>query len=117
MRKRLNAVIDSFFALDDDGKHNRMKWLDVPQDRIKAGAGGTIQLVNEQVPVPARELFDKAISTVVGEDTDISIETFFKQMGIGALSGFGQWLLASIGYAGIIFVMFSGARSPRVAYT
>lgn len=76
-----NAVIDSFFALDDDGKPNRMKWLDVPQDRIKAGAGGTIQLVNEQVPVPARELFDKAISTVVGEDTDISIETFFKQMG------------------------------------
>ena len=30
--------------------------------------------------------------------------------GIGALSGVWQWVLASIGYAGIIFVMFSGAR-------
>lgn len=30
--------------------------------------------------------------------------------GIGALTGVGQWVLASIGYAGIIFVMFSGAR-------
>ena len=30
--------------------------------------------------------------------------------GIGALVGVGQWIMASIGYAGIIFVMFSGAR-------
>ena len=30
--------------------------------------------------------------------------------GIGALSTVGQWILASLGYAGIIFVMFSGAR-------
>ncbi|MBQ2718523.1 MAG: DUF1295 domain-containing protein [Clostridia bacterium] len=30
--------------------------------------------------------------------------------GITALSGVGQWILASVGYAGIIFVMFSGAR-------
>ena len=30
--------------------------------------------------------------------------------GIGALSGAGQWLLSLLGYAGIIFVMFSGAR-------
>ena len=30
--------------------------------------------------------------------------------GIGALTGVGQWILALIGYIGIIFVMFSGAR-------
>ena len=30
--------------------------------------------------------------------------------GIGAVSGVGQWILASVGYLGIIFVMFSGAR-------
>jgi steroid 5-alpha reductase family enzyme len=30
--------------------------------------------------------------------------------GIGAFSGVWQWILASLGYAGIIFVMFSGAR-------
>ena len=30
--------------------------------------------------------------------------------GIGALVGVGQWILASLGYIGIIFVMFSGAR-------
>ncbi len=30
--------------------------------------------------------------------------------GIGALSGVGQWLLSALGYIGIIFVMFSGAR-------
>ncbi len=30
--------------------------------------------------------------------------------GIGAVSGIGQWLVVLVGYAGIIFVMFSGAR-------
>lgn len=30
--------------------------------------------------------------------------------GIGALSGVWQWVLACVGYIGIIFVMFSGAR-------
>ena len=30
--------------------------------------------------------------------------------GIGALNSVWQWILASVGYAGIIFVMFSGAR-------
>jgi steroid 5-alpha reductase family enzyme len=30
--------------------------------------------------------------------------------GIGALSSAWQWILAAIGYVGIIFVMFSGAR-------
>ena len=30
--------------------------------------------------------------------------------GIGGVYGFGQWLMAIVGYAGIIFVMFSGAR-------
>ena len=30
--------------------------------------------------------------------------------GIGSLSSAGQWILAALGYAGIIFVMFSGAR-------
>ena len=34
--------------------------------------------------------------------------------GIGALTGLGQWLLALIGYAGIIFVMFSGARRLEI---
>ena len=30
--------------------------------------------------------------------------------GIGGLTGVGQWIMALIGYIGIIFVMFSGAR-------
>ena len=30
--------------------------------------------------------------------------------GIGAVSGIGQWIVVLVGYAGIIFVMFSGAR-------
>ena len=30
--------------------------------------------------------------------------------GFGSLTGFGQWVLAIIGYLGIIYVMFSGAR-------
>jgi len=30
--------------------------------------------------------------------------------GFGSLSGFGQWTLAVVGYLGIIYVMFSGAR-------
>ncbi len=34
--------------------------------------------------------------------------------GIGALTGIGQWIMAFIGYAGIIFVMFSGARRLEI---
>ncbi len=30
--------------------------------------------------------------------------------GIGAVSGIGQWIVVLVGYIGIIFVMFSGAR-------
>ena len=30
--------------------------------------------------------------------------------GIGALNGIGQWIMVLLGYAGIVFVMFSGAR-------
>ncbi len=34
--------------------------------------------------------------------------------GIGALTGAGQWILALIGYFGIVFVMFSGARRLEI---
>ena len=34
--------------------------------------------------------------------------------GIGGLSGAGQWIMALLGYAGIVFVMFSGARRQEV---
>ena len=34
--------------------------------------------------------------------------------GIGALTGVGQWVVALTGYAGIIFVMFSGARRLEI---
>ncbi|MBQ4563758.1 MAG: DUF1295 domain-containing protein [Lachnospiraceae bacterium] len=34
--------------------------------------------------------------------------------GFGALTGFGQWAMALIGYIGIIFVMFSGARRLEI---
>ncbi len=34
--------------------------------------------------------------------------------GIGAVSGIGQWIVVLIGYIGIIFVMFSGARRLEI---
>lgn len=34
--------------------------------------------------------------------------------GIGAISGVGQWIVVLIGYVGIIYVMFSGARRLEV---
>ena len=34
--------------------------------------------------------------------------------GIGSLSGIGQWTMALIGYLGIIYVMFSGARRLEI---
>ena len=34
--------------------------------------------------------------------------------GIGAITGLGQWVMALLGYAGIIFVMFSGARRLEI---
>ena len=34
--------------------------------------------------------------------------------GIGGLSGVGQWIMAILGYAGIVFVMFSGARRLEI---
>ncbi len=34
--------------------------------------------------------------------------------GIGAVSGVGQWIVVLVGYVGIIFVMFSGARRLEI---
>ena len=34
--------------------------------------------------------------------------------GIGAVSGVGQWIVVAVGYIGIIFVMFSGARRLEI---
>ena len=34
--------------------------------------------------------------------------------GIGSLTGVGQWIMALVGYIGIIFVMFSGARRLEI---
>ena len=34
--------------------------------------------------------------------------------GIGSLAGIGQWIVALIGYIGIIYVMFSGARRLEI---
>lgn len=34
--------------------------------------------------------------------------------GIGAVHGLGQWILVMVGYIGIIFVMFSGARRLEI---
>ena len=34
--------------------------------------------------------------------------------GIGALTGIGQWAMALVGYIGIVFVMFSGARRLEI---
>ena len=34
--------------------------------------------------------------------------------GIGAVSGIGQWIMVLIGYLGIIYVMFSGARRLEI---
>ena len=34
--------------------------------------------------------------------------------GVNVLEGAGQWILALIGYIGIIFVMFSGARRLEI---
>ena len=34
--------------------------------------------------------------------------------GIGGVSGIGQWIIVAVGYVGIIFVMFSGARRLEI---
>ncbi len=34
--------------------------------------------------------------------------------GIGSVSGIGQWIMVLVGYVGIIFVMFSGARRLEI---
>ena len=34
--------------------------------------------------------------------------------GIGAVKGFGQWILVLLGYLGIVYVMFSGARRLEI---
>ena len=75
-----NAVIDSFFAVDEDGAPNRLRWLDVPKERVKTSSNGTVKLTNENIAVPAREMFDTAISDVIGDDIDVSIQVFFAQM-------------------------------------
>ena len=79
-----NAIIDNFFGEDESGRPNRLSWLDVPRDRVRE-IGACVRLQNETVAVPAREMFDRVISGVIGDDMDIAIDVFFAQMaGLGA---------------------------------
>lgn len=75
-----DAIINNFFGQDESGRPNRLRWMEVPQDCVKQTVSGAVTLANESVAVPAREMFDHAISTVVGDDTDVTIDLFFTQM-------------------------------------
>lgn len=73
-------LIDHFFAKGADNMPNSKKWLEYPQERITTGAGGKIKLTRDEMPVPAREMFDQIMVKEFPDTVKVSIEEMFTQL-------------------------------------
>lgn len=72
---------------------------------------------NQAKKLQPRRFVDTGLYRIVRCPNYLGEMTFWTGVvisGIGALSGIGQWLLALLGYVGILFVMFSGARRLEI---
>lgn len=66
-------LIDHFFAAG-----NREKWLSIP-DGFVSNTNGNLGLVNRDVAIPARRIFDECITDVVPNTLDVSIGSLFEE--------------------------------------
>lgn len=72
---------------------------------------------NAAKKINSRRFVDTGLYRIVRCPNYLGEMTFWTGVlitGIGALTGIGQWVMALIGYFGIIFVMFSGARRLEI---
>jgi hypothetical protein len=73
-----NELVESFF-----NGETMNKWLEIPENTVK-NESGKVTLLNKDVAVPAREMFDSAMSKVAPNNLDVSIESLFEQVAVSA---------------------------------
>ena len=72
-REFRNSLVESFFA-------NTEAWLAYPEDAIAKQKDGSYKLVNQEVGLPARSMFDSCVSAKIDNTLDVSIASLFKQV-------------------------------------
>lgn len=73
-------LVDHFFDKGTDGIPNSRLWLEYPQERVTMAAGGRIKLTRDEMPVPARVMFDEIMATEFPATVQVSIEEMFTQL-------------------------------------
>lgn len=73
-KKFRDNLIDHFFA-------NRSKWVEIPENRIEINnLTNTVKLIHEDVPIPARTLFDEFAAKELPPMLNVSIQALFDQL-------------------------------------
>lgn len=68
-----DSLVDSFFA-------NIEAWLAYPDEAVAKQKDGSYKLVNQEVGLPARSMFDSCVSAAVDNTLDVSIASLFRQV-------------------------------------
>lgn len=71
-KKVRDALVDSFFE-------DPSKWLTIPDEAVRVTATG-VSLVNDEVAIPARQMFDKCMQASINVDMDVTVENLFNQV-------------------------------------
>lgn len=79
-KKIRERLVDHFFAKAEDGTPNSHLWLEYPQARVTSAANGRIKLTQEEMPVPARMVFDKLMAEEFPSTVTVSVEEMFVQL-------------------------------------
>ena len=79
-RQLRDHLVDHFFEKGADGIPNSRLWLEYSSDHITLAAGGKIKLAHDEVPVPARVVFDEIMAKEFPATVQVSVEEMFAQM-------------------------------------
>lgn len=80
-RKVRDNLVDHFFAKGSDGLPNSKKWLEFPQELVTtSGSGGKVMLTRDEMPVPARQMFDEIMAVEFPSTVQVSIVEMFNQL-------------------------------------
>lgn len=81
-REKRDELLDSFFA-------DRAGWLSIPSNVVSVNpVTNAVELVSQDIPVPARQKFDKFITEAMDLNIDVSIYNLFMQSGNGDKQSF-----------------------------
>ena len=111
-------VLPVFYRLHNDSGTNVWTWIGaaVMLFGIVFESAADVQK-NQAKKVNPKRFVDTGLYRIVRCPNYLGEMIFWTGVllsGIGSLSGAGQWIMALLGYVGIIFVMFSGARRLEI---